>query len=99
MLDRLGEEFVQAGKAKLFEHLKVFITAESAAISYAEAAGRLGISEGAAKVAAHRMRRRYRAILRDEIAQTVAEPSQVEDEIRSLFDTLGSGQTRKNPPS
>ena len=99
VLDRLNEEFVRARKRKLFEQLKVFIAGEGAPISYAEVAGQLGISEGAAKVAAHRMRRRYREILREEIAQTVAEPSQVEDEIRSLFDTLGSPQSKRNPRS
>jgi RNA polymerase sigma-70 factor (ECF subfamily) len=48
------------------------------------------MTTGAAKVAAHRLRQRYRAILRDEILQTVAEPSEVDDEIRSLFAILGS---------
>jgi RNA polymerase sigma-70 factor (ECF subfamily) len=47
------------------------------------------MSEGAVKTAAHRLRRRYRELLRDEIAQTVASPEDVEDEIRSLFDALG----------
>jgi RNA polymerase sigma-70 factor (ECF subfamily) len=90
VLGQLREESIRAGKEQPFEHLKVFITGEAAPGGYAEAAVKLGMTEGAAKVAAHRLRQRYRALLRDEIAQTVAEPSEVDDEIRSLFATLGS---------
>jgi RNA polymerase sigma factor (sigma-70 family) len=90
VLGRLREEFMRAGKEQQFLHLKVFITGEASLGAYAEAARELGMTEGAAKVAAHRLRRRYRELLRAEIAQTVAEPSEVDDEIRSLFATLGS---------
>ena len=90
VLGRLREESIHAGKEQQFEHLKVFITGQTAPGGYAEAADKLGMTEGAAKVAAHRLRQRYRALLRDEIAQTVSEPSEVDDEIRSLFATLGS---------
>ena len=90
VLGRLREESIRAGKEQQFEHLKVFITGQTAPGGYAEVAGKLGMTEGAAKVAAHRLRQRYRALLRDEISQTVAEPSEVDDEIRSLFATLGS---------
>jgi RNA polymerase sigma-70 factor (ECF subfamily) len=55
----------------------------------ADAAADLGLSEGAVKTAAHRLRRRYRELLREEIAQTVASPEEVDDEIRSLFAALG----------
>jgi RNA polymerase sigma-70 factor (ECF subfamily) len=68
-----------------FEHLKVYLTAGKEAIPYAEAAARLGTTEGAVKVAVHRLRKRYRALLREEIAHTVASPAEVDEEIRHLF--------------
>jgi RNA polymerase sigma-70 factor (ECF subfamily) len=55
------------------------------AIPYAEAAAKLGLSEGALRVAVHRLRRRYRELLRQEIAQTLSRPDQVEEEIKALF--------------
>jgi len=70
--------------------LKHFLTGEKAPTSYAEAADELGSTEGAVKVSVHRLRQRYRELLRVEIAQTVAEPGEVEDEINSLFAVLGS---------
>ena len=90
VLNRLREESVRSEKQEQFELLKVFITGSSVRGGFAEVAGKLGMTTGAAKVAAHRLRQRYRAILRDEILQTVAEPSEVDDEIRSLFAILGS---------
>ena len=90
VLARLREEFVRAGKQRHFEHLKYFLTGEKAPTSYAQAADELGLSEGAVKVSVHRLRQRYRELLRVEIAQTVAEPGEVEDEINSLFTVLGS---------
>ena len=59
------------------------------------AAGELNTSEGAVRVAVHRLRRRYRQLLRAEISKTVAEPSDVDDEIRSLFSALDSQNPRK----
>ena len=56
--------------------------------SYATIAEKLSISEGAVKVAAHRLRRRYRELLREEIAQTVASPEEIEEEIRYLLSCL-----------
>ena len=90
VLGRLRQQYVRAGKEKHFEILKNFLTGRNASVSHAAAAQQLGISEGAAMVAAHRLRRRYRELLRAEIAQTVADPSDVEDEIRSLFASLGA---------
>jgi RNA polymerase sigma-70 factor (ECF subfamily) len=89
VLQGLREEYHAGNKAALFDRLKGFMT-RSADGSLAEAAQDLGISEGAAKVAAHRLRTRYRERLRAEIAQTVADPSDVDAEIRSLFEILGS---------
>ena len=85
VLGRLQTEYAAGGKAELFERLKDCLTAPELAGRYAELADKLGMTEGAVKVAAHRLRRRYRAMLRQEIAQTVADPKDVEDEIRQLF--------------
>jgi RNA polymerase sigma-70 factor (ECF subfamily) len=87
VLAKLRAEFAKAGKEKHFEHLKAHLTGEAAA-SYADAAGELNMSEGAVKVAVHRLRGRYRELLRGEVAQTVANPEDVDDEIRRLFEAL-----------
>jgi DNA-directed RNA polymerase specialized sigma24 family protein len=82
---RLREENVSEGKIKLFEQLKPFLMAGTGAIPYGDAAVALGLSEGAVRVAVHRLRRRYRELLREEIAQTLSEPAQAEEEIQALF--------------
>jgi RNA polymerase sigma factor (sigma-70 family) len=87
VLAALRAEYAADGKEELFDRLKVYLTGETAA-SYADCAPALGMSEGAIKVAAHRLRARYRALLRWEVAQTVADPAEVDDEIRRLFDAL-----------
>jgi RNA polymerase sigma-70 factor (ECF subfamily) len=87
VLSRLQAELVAQGKAGLFEALKDALTGLRSE-TYAAIGAELGMSEGAVKVAAHRLRRRYRALLRDEIAQTVAGPEEVEDEIRYLLACL-----------
>jgi RNA polymerase sigma-70 factor (ECF subfamily) len=89
VLARLREEFAQAGKTKLFDRLKVFLSGEKSAKSQRESADQLGMTEGAVKVAVHRLRRRYRELLRSEIAETVATPDEVEDELRQLLAALG----------
>lgn len=89
VLNRLCDEFTAKGKAEQFQTLKAFLGSENGMDSYASAARALGISEAAAKVAAHRLRQRYREILRTEIAETVAEPGDVDDEIRRLRAILG----------
>lgn len=88
IMERLQREFEQAGKAKHFDELKGFIVGDHAGSTYAQAAARLDMPEGAARQAATRMRRRYRELLRDEISHTVAGPDEVDDEIRNLFVTL-----------
>ena len=87
-LNRLGTEQERAGKAKEFAVLSPFLTAERAAIPYAEAAAQLGISEPAARQAVHRVRRRFREVFREEITQTVAAPQEVDEEIRHLLAAL-----------
>jgi RNA polymerase sigma-70 factor (ECF subfamily) len=84
---RLREEAERAGQAERFERLKACLTGD--AVPHAEVAAALGMSEGAVKVAVHRLRRRYRELLRAEIADTVANPAAVDDELRELFAALG----------
>jgi len=89
---RLRDEWAAAGKLALFERLKPLLPGRSPDLSYAALADELGISEGAVKVAVHRLRRRYRALLTDEIAQTVSDPDDLDDELRQLWTALGSGK-------
>jgi RNA polymerase sigma factor (sigma-70 family) len=88
VLCRLRDEWTAAGKGPQFDALKVFLSAETGLPVYAEIGGRLGLSEGAVKISVHRLRERYRALIRDEIAQTVASPAEVDDELRHLLDVL-----------
>ena len=90
VLARLRGEHTQAGKSALYDTLKPCLTGAREAAPYAELAARLKTTEGAIKVAIHRLRQRYRELLRDEIAQTVASPEEVDEEIRHLFAALGS---------
>lgn len=90
VLARLQAEFVADGKKKQFDELKLLLTEGKGATSYAEVAARLGTTEGAAKVAVHRLRRRYRELLREEISHTVAAPAEIEEEIRHLFAAFAS---------
>jgi RNA polymerase sigma-70 factor (ECF subfamily) len=86
-LKEVQAEYAESGKGALFDVLKGTLAGEAA--GYRELGTRLGLSEGAVKVAVHRLRQRYREKLRAVIAETVASPSQVDDEIRDLFAALG----------
>jgi RNA polymerase sigma-70 factor (ECF subfamily) len=88
-LRRLGEEFYASGKGPLFETLKDVQPGEHGALSYVHLGGELGMTEVAIKSAVHRLRRRHREILREEIAHTVTRPEEVDDEIRYLITLLG----------
>ena len=88
VMGKLRAEFDAAGKADQFERLSAFLARESGGERYDAAAAQLGVSSGALRMAVHRLRRRYRELLRMEIAQTVAEPEQTDDEIRFLMATL-----------
>jgi len=90
-LERLSGEFVAIGKQSEFNVMKVWLTAGRGEIPYAELAGQLGTSEGAARGAVHRLRKRFRELFRENIAQTVADPEGVEDEMRHLASVLGGG--------
>jgi RNA polymerase sigma factor (sigma-70 family) len=85
VISRLREEFEAAGEEGQFEATKNFLTGEKKATCYAELAISLGTTEGALKMAVHRMRERYRELLRAEIANTVSSPEEVEEELRALF--------------
>jgi RNA polymerase sigma-70 factor (ECF subfamily) len=87
---RLRAEYVAADRAELYEELKQFQPGEDAAQCYAEVASRLGLSEGAVKSAIYRLRQRHSDLLREEIAQTVATPSEVDEEIRYLISMMSA---------
>jgi len=87
-MDQLKAESAASDKQQLFDRLKVYLTAEKDAVSYRDVAAELNMTEGAVKVAVHRLRRRYRELVRDEIAQTVTTEAQVDEEIRDLFAAL-----------
>ncbi len=92
VLQRLRVEYEKAGKAALFAALNPTLVGGRESQPYAELATQLGLSEGAVKVAVHRLRKRYRQLLREEIAQTVAEGADPEEELRHLFAVVsGSG--------
>jgi RNA polymerase sigma-70 factor (ECF subfamily) len=90
VLDQLREEYRSAGQSATFEVLGSVLTDGSHAAAYATLAARLGTTEGAVRVAVHRLRRRYGERLRVEIAATVDDPTEVDDEIRKLFSALAS---------
>jgi RNA polymerase sigma-70 factor (ECF subfamily) len=89
VVERLRNEFVQHGRAEHFERLKMFVLGQSDA-PYAALAREMNTSEGALKVAIHRLRKRYRDLFRQEIADTVADPAEVESELRHLAAVLTS---------
>jgi RNA polymerase sigma-70 factor (ECF subfamily) len=87
-LARLRAEFETRGEVPEFEILKPCLMAERGAIAYSDIGEALVISEGAARVAVHRLRKRFRQIFREEIAQTVASESEIEEEVRHLIAVL-----------
>ena len=90
VMQRLREEHREGSRAELFDHLQSQLWGETAAIPYDELSKRLGMSNVQLRVAAHRMRQRYREILHEEIAQTVSRPEEIEDEIRYLLQVVSS---------
>jgi RNA polymerase sigma-70 factor (ECF subfamily) len=87
VVEKLRNEFLQHGRPEHFERLKVFLLGQSDA-PYAALAREMKTSEGALKVAIHRLRKRYRELFREEIADTVADPVEVESELRHLAAAL-----------
>ena len=87
-MDRLEADMAHAKKKKLFEHLKVYLTTEKDAVPYEDMAVELDMTAAAVRVAVHRMRKRYRRLLRDEISQTVGDDDQIDEEMACLFTAL-----------
>jgi len=85
---RLECEYAAAGKANDFTVLKPFLTEERGHIPYPQIAGALNITEGAARVAVHRLRKRFRELFREVVAETVSEPGEVEQELRQVIEAL-----------
>lgn len=89
VLVRLGEEAMAEGKAERYERMKPYLTMGKGEIPFALAATELSMDESAVRVAVHRLRKRYRALLREEIAHTLSEPSMVEEELAVLMRAFG----------
>jgi len=88
VMNRLGSECAAARKEQLFDKLKDYLTGDAGGKSYREVAAELQLSEGAVKVTIHRLRRRFGELVREQIAQTVDTPEEIDDEIRELFTAL-----------
>ena len=88
VLQRLEQEFLETSRGGLFERLQVFLVAGRGEASYAEAAAALGMSQEAVRKAVQRLRLRYQELFREEIAHTVANPEEVEEELRHLCDII-----------
>jgi RNA polymerase sigma factor (sigma-70 family) len=91
VLNRLESEYRAAGNTALFDQLKEFLVGEQSRPFQAEIGAQLGMTENAVKQAFHRFRQRYRILLRQEIAHTVAQPGDVEDELHHLISVLRAG--------
>lgn len=90
VLERLATECQTEGRAEVFQHTRAFLSFHHDGIPYAQAAQALNLDEGAVRVAVHRLRKRYRDLLRDEIAQTLLDPAQADEELRSLRAALAA---------
>ena len=90
VFEQLQQEYQAKGQSDLFETLKFCITGQRSALPYTQLAEKLNLSEANIKVTIHRLRKRYRELLRQQVAHTVATPKEVEEELRSLFQVLAS---------
>lgn len=88
VLVRLEQDYAETGRADLFRHLKPFLVEGAHTRTWAEVAGELGLTEAAVKKAAQRLRQRYGLLFREEIAHTLADPAEVEDELRYLREVM-----------
>ena len=89
-LTKLRAEFDAKGRIELFDRLKMVLGGQKSTVPYRDLGDQLKMSEAAVKVAIHRMRRRYRVLLREEVQQTIGAEEDVDAELRHLFDTLAS---------
>ena len=88
VMERLQADWGTPEKRAFFQAVQPFLSDAAATRTYAETAAELGTTEGAVKTAVHRLRRRYRDLLREEIAHTVSEPTEIDEEIQQLFGAL-----------
>jgi RNA polymerase sigma factor (sigma-70 family) len=88
VLARLADEQSAAGKERVFAQLKDYLWGETRETSYGEMAERLGMTEGAVKVTVHRLRRRLRDLLREEVSHTVAADAEIDEELRHLIGAI-----------
>ena len=91
---RLGEECERSGRRRLFDCVRGYLSAEREDVWYSALALQIGVAEPAVKRLLHRLRQRYRELLREEVAQTVATPEDVEDELLYLCSALAAGSER-----
>lgn len=91
VLDRLRTEWEHNGSTRHFDDLKSFLIDKRGATPFADLAARLAVSEASLKWAVHKLRQRYRELVREEIAHTVSNADEVDDEIRHLFSALAAG--------
>jgi RNA polymerase sigma-70 factor (ECF subfamily) len=96
---QLSQEYATAGKTSTFEALKVFLDPNNAITppSYDEVANRIQVTTGAVKTLIHRLRKRYTALLREEVGRTVSDPSEIDEEIHALCDALVASEGRLGP--
>ena len=87
-LVKLRDEFAATGKLELFDHMKAYLGGDESTVPYRQIAVELEKTEGAVKVAVHRLRQRCRELLRAEIAETVSDPMEVDEELRDLFEAV-----------
>jgi RNA polymerase sigma-70 factor (ECF subfamily) len=88
VIAKLRVAFAEAGKAEHFDRLSEFLHGDSGGIRYEALAVEMGVAAGALRTSVHRMRRKYRELLRAEIAQTVSTPEEIDEEIRFLLTAL-----------
>jgi RNA polymerase sigma factor (sigma-70 family) len=98
-LKKLSQEYATMGKTDIFETLKVFLDPNSSTAppSYDEVSNRLKVSAGGVKTLIHRLRKRYTALLREEVGRTVSDPAEIDEEIHSLCDALVASEGRLGP--
>jgi RNA polymerase sigma-70 factor (ECF subfamily) len=98
-LNRLRQEYATEGKTSTFEALKVFLDPVNStdSPSYEEVANRLQVGTGAVKTLIHRLRKRYTALLRDEVGRTVSDPAEIDEEIHALCEALIASEGRLAP--
>jgi RNA polymerase sigma factor (sigma-70 family) len=98
-LKRLRQEYATAAKTSTFEALKVFLDPHNTITppSYEEVAKRLNVSTGGVKTLIHRLRKRYTALLREEVGRTVSDPSEIDEEIHALCEALIASEGRLGP--